>query len=101
MDIVVGFERLARAFMNGPRSSLSDLSMQGDAAVAQWIFAWGLMIALVGLILVLVLDILLDLLGEDHHHDKRQGLASPKQHDGIEPHLAHPGSQPSRPDKGR
>ncbi len=85
--------------MNSPRSSLSNLSMQGDAAVAQWIFAWGLMIALVGLILVLVLDILLDLLGDDHHHDKRQGIASPKQHDGIEPHLAHPGSQRSRPDK--
>ena len=86
--------------MNGPRSSLSDLSMRGDAAVAQWIFAWGLMIALVGLILVLVLDILLDLLGDDHHHDRRQGLASSKQHDGIEPHLAHSGSQRSRPDKG-
>jgi hypothetical protein len=85
--------------MNSPRSSLSNLSMQGDAAVAQWIFAWGLMIAVVGLILVLVLDILLDLLGDDHHHDKRQGIASPKQHDGIEPHLAHPGSQQSRPDK--
>ena len=80
--------------------SLSDLSMQGDAAVAQWIFAWGMMIALVGLILVLVLDILLDLLGDDHHHAKRQRLASPKQHDGIEPHLAHSGSQRSRADKG-
>ena len=86
--------------MNGPRWSLSDLSMQGDTAVAQWIFGWGLMIALVGLILVLVLDILHDLLGDKRHHDKRQGLASPKQHDGIEPHLAHPGSQRSRPDKG-
>jgi len=73
--------------------------MQGDATVAQWIFGWGLMIALVGLILVLVLDILLDLLGDDHHHDKRQGLASPKQQDGIEPHLVHPGSQRSRHDK--
>jgi len=74
--------------------------MQGDTAVAQWIFAWGLMIAFVGLILVLVLDILHDFLGDDHHHDKRQRLASPKQLEGIGPHLAHPGSQQSRPDKG-
>ena len=73
--------------------------MQGDAAVAQWIFAWGMLIALVGLILVLVIDILLDLLGDDHHHEKRQSLASPKQHDGIEPHPAHPGIHRSRPDE--
>jgi hypothetical protein len=75
--------------------------MQGDAAVAQWIFAWGMLIALVGLIWVLVLDILLDLLGDDHRtQDKRQGLASSKQRDGFDPHIAHPGSQWSRPDKG-
>ena len=67
--------------------------------MAQWIFTWGMMIALVGLILVLVLDILLDLLGDDHHHDKRQGLASPKQHDGFKSHIAHTGIHRSRPDK--
>jgi hypothetical protein len=75
--------------------------MQGDVAVAQWIFAWGMLIALVGLIWVLVLDILLDLLGDDHHsQDKRQGRASPKQRDGFEPRIAHPGSQRSRRGKG-
>ena len=40
--------------------------------MAQWIFVWGMLIALVGLIWVLVLDILLDFLGDDHQtHDKR------------------------------
>lgn len=69
--------------------------------MAQWIFAWGMLIALVGLIWVLVLDILLDLLGDDHRtQDKRQELASSKQRDGFDPHIAHPGSQWSRPDKG-
>ena len=97
----LGLERLARAFMNSPRSTISDLSMQGDVAVAQWIFAWGMLIALVGLILVLALDILLDLLGDDHHsQDKRQGLASPKQRDGFEPRITHSGSQRSRPNNG-
>ena len=87
--------------MNSPRSSISDLAMEGDAAVAQWIFAWGMLIALVGLIWVLVLDILLDLLGDDHPAQaKRQGLASPKQRNGFEPHIAHPGSQRSRRGKG-
>ena len=76
--------------------------MQGDTAVAQWIFAWGMLIALVGLIWVLVLDILLDLLGDNHHtQDNQQRLASQKQRDGFEPHITHSGSQRSRPDKGR
>src|SRR5262249_4186697 len=96
-----GLERLARAFMKSPRPSLSDLFMQGDAVVAQWIFVLGMLIAPVGLIWVVVLDILLDLLGDDHHsQDKRQGFASPKQRNGFEPHITHPGSQRSLPDNG-
>ncbi|HEY6262210.1 MAG TPA: hypothetical protein VIW47_11495 [Nitrospiraceae bacterium] len=69
--------------------------------MAQWIFVWGMLIALVGLIWVLVLDILLDFLGDDHQtHDKRQGHASPKQRDGFEPPIAHRGSKRSRPGNG-
>ena len=37
--------------------------MRGDAVVAQWIFVLAMLIAPVGLIWVVVLDILLDLLG--------------------------------------
>src|SRR5437868_1550181 len=88
----LGLERLARAFMNSLRPSIANLSIQGDEAMTQGILVWGSRIALLGLILVLVLDILLDLLGDDPHHDKRQGLAPPKQHDGIEPHLVHHGN---------
>lgn len=97
----LGLERLVTVFMNRPSPSVTDPWIQKDTAMTQWIFAWGMVLALVGLILVLVLDILLDLLGDDDHtHDKRQGLASPNQRDGFERHIAHPGSQRSRPDKG-
>ena len=45
--------------------------------MAQVILVWGLLIALLGVIWVLVLDILLDILGDTHHsHDKRQESAS-------------------------
>ena len=66
--------------------------------MAQGILVWGLLIALVGVILALVFDILLDILGDTHHsHDKRQGSASLEQRHGYKPHDAHPGSQQLRP----
>ena len=42
-----------------------------------------LLIGLVGLIWVIVLDILGD---GHHHHDKQQGSPSPEPHDGEDPH---------------
>ena len=55
----------------------------------------GLLIALLGFIWVLVLDILED---THHSHDKRQERASPEQRHGYKPHDAHPGSQRFRSD---
>ena len=75
--------------------------MRGDAVVAQWIFVLAMLIAPVGLIWVVVLYILLDLLHDDRPpYAKRKGLASYKQPDGFESHIAQTGIHPSRPDKG-
>ena len=86
----LGLERLAMAFMNSPGPPMADLPMKGDAPMTQGMIEGLLLFGLVGLIWVMVLDIL----GDDHRtHDKRQANASPEQHDGYEPHDAHPGSQ--------
>ena len=67
--------------------------------MAQGILIWGLLIALVGVILALVFDILLDILGDTHHsHNKRQESALLEHRHRHKPHDAHPGSQRFRPD---
>lgn len=53
--------------------------------MAQGILVWGLLIALLGLVLVLVLDILLDLVDDDGHTlGTRNGYPSSNQRDGLE-----------------
>jgi hypothetical protein len=53
--------------------------------MAQGILVWGSLIALLGLVLVLVLDILLDLVDDDGHtRGKRRGYTSSNQRDGLE-----------------
>lgn len=56
----------------------------------------GLLVGLVGIMLWIIGVIALDILHDVHRaHDQRQKTAAPEEHehDGYEPHDAHPGSQ--------
>jgi hypothetical protein len=55
--------------------------------MTQAIFLWGFLIALVGLIWLFVLDMLNDILGDDHRATN-----------GAEPHSPHPDNRRSRND---
>ena len=80
----VALERLVTAFMASPGPSIVHLSLRGHASMAQGILVWGSLIALLGLILVLVLNILLALLDDDGHtHGKRKGYTPSNQRDGF------------------